>query len=81
MLGVGGAIVLSGLVVPQRVGLSLELGVALMLILLGVVNVIGIVREARETLASRGRNHPDASSSRQLEMRLDESGFYQAVRP
>jgi high-affinity nickel-transport protein len=81
MLGVGGAIVLSGLVIPQRVGLSLELGVALMLIVLGVVNVIGIVREARETLASRGRNHRDGSSSRQLEMRLDESGFYQAVRP
>ena len=40
MLGVGGAIVLSGLVVPQRVGLSLELGVALMLIVLGVVNVM-----------------------------------------
>ena len=57
MLIVGGAIVLFGFVVPERLGLSLELGVALMLIVLGVLNVSGIVREARETLAAGGHGH------------------------
>lgn len=39
VLIVGGAIVLGGLVVPPRLGLSLEMAVALMLILLGAVNL------------------------------------------
>lgn len=36
---VGGAIILFGIVVPARLGLSLEFGVALMLILLGTLNL------------------------------------------
>jgi high-affinity nickel-transport protein len=72
---VGGAIVLSGFAVPRSVGLSLELGVALMLIVLGVTNVSGIVHEARETLASSRRDQGDGSSPRQLEMRFNESGL------
>src|ERR1044071_10483090 len=39
LLVVGGAIVLFGLVVPQRLGLSLEFCVALMLIFLGALNL------------------------------------------
>ena len=38
VLVVGGAIVAFGLVVPERLGLSLELGVAVMLIVLGMMN-------------------------------------------
>ena len=42
-----------------------------MLIVLGVVNVSGIVREARETLAASGHViNGTGSSSRQPEMRL-----------
>ncbi len=37
----GGAIILCGAVVPPRLGLSLEMAVAVMLILLGTVNLIG----------------------------------------
>jgi high-affinity nickel-transport protein len=44
---VGGAIVLLGLVVPPRVGLSMELGVAVMLVALGAFNLIGLRRRAR----------------------------------
>jgi high-affinity nickel-transport protein len=39
LLVVGGAIVLFGLVIPQRLGLSLEFCVALMLIVLGALNL------------------------------------------
>jgi hypothetical protein len=81
MLVVGGAIVLSGFTIPRPVGLSLELGVALMLIVLGLVNVSGIVHEARETLASSNPDRGDGSSRRRPEIRLDESGLYRAVRP
>ena len=38
LLVVGGAIILFGVVVPQRLGMSLEFCVALMLILLGALN-------------------------------------------
>jgi high-affinity nickel-transport protein len=56
---VGGAIVLLGLVVPPRVGLSLELGVALMLVALGAFNLLGLRRDAR---AHDGHAH-DARST------------------
>jgi hypothetical protein len=41
---VGAAIILFGLVMPPRLGLSMELSVGLMLILLGVMNVVSFVR-------------------------------------
>ncbi len=44
---VGSAIILFGLVIPARVGLSMELSVALMLIILGAMNVTAFVRSAR----------------------------------
>jgi high-affinity nickel-transport protein len=39
LLVVGGAIVFFGIVIPERLGLSLEFCVALMLILLGALNL------------------------------------------
>ena len=48
LLVVGGAIVLFGLVIPQRLGLSLEFCVALMLITLGVVNLRVAFRQFRQ---------------------------------
>ena len=44
---VGTAIILFGVVIPARIGLSMELSVALMLILLGVMNVTAFMRSAR----------------------------------
>ena len=41
---VGAAIILFGLVIPPRIGLSMELSVGLMLVLLGVMNVAGFMR-------------------------------------
>ena len=44
---VGTAIILFGVVIPARVGLSMEFSVALMLIILGLMNVVAFVRAAR----------------------------------
>lgn len=44
ILLIGGAIILLGLVIPPRVGLAMELGVAIMLMVLGVMNVAGALR-------------------------------------
>src|ERR1043166_109443 len=41
ILIVGAAIILFGIVIPPRLGLALEFSVALMLILLGVLNLTG----------------------------------------
>jgi high-affinity nickel-transport protein len=46
ILLVGGAIIVFGLVLPPRIGLCLELVVALMLVLLGALNVGGFRRAA-----------------------------------
>lgn len=48
VLLVGSAIVLFGLVIPRRVGLGMEFSVALMLIVLGVVNLQGAMRRIHE---------------------------------
>jgi len=44
ILIVGAAIILFGLAIPPRVGLTMELSVGLMLILLGILNLSGIIR-------------------------------------
>src|SRR6266436_5347100 len=50
ILIVGSAIILFGLVIPPRVGLTMELSVGLMLILLGILNLSGILRRITETV-------------------------------
>ncbi|MEO5718283.1 MAG: high-affinity nickel-transport family protein [Chthoniobacterales bacterium] len=45
---VGGAIILFGVVVPARLGLSLEFGVALMLIVLGTMNLRATFRSVED---------------------------------
>jgi high-affinity nickel-transport protein len=47
IFAVGTAIILFGLVIPTRLGLSMEFSVALMLIILGLMNVLAFVRSAR----------------------------------
>src|SRR5207247_515274 len=56
----GGAIILFGIVIPARVGLAMEFSVALMLILLGVLNLTGTLGRITEALsAGRGGQGPD----------------------
>jgi high-affinity nickel-transport protein len=46
ILFVGGAILLFNVVIPPRIGLTMELSVALMLVLLGVLSLVKMVRSA-----------------------------------
>jgi high-affinity nickel permease len=62
---VGSAIILFGVVIPPRLGLTMELSVGLMLILLGVLNLAGFTRWITETFTpaaqdSNGDLHPNS---------------------
>src|ERR1700722_10402884 len=60
ILAVGSAIILFGIVIPPRLGLSMELSVGLMLIFLGILNLSGIMRWITETFTpqhSREQGH------------------------
>jgi hypothetical protein len=65
ILLVGGAIILFGIVIPPRLGLGMELSVALMLVLLGVLNVRSVLRDARALAREHGagHDHPHAHAS------------------
>lgn len=51
---VGAAIILFGIVIPARIGLSMELSVALMLIILGAMNVVAFLRSAQSIAKVEG---------------------------
>src|SRR6202140_2997969 len=53
ILAVGSAVILFKLTIPPRLGLSMELCVGLMLILLGILNLTGILRRAIEWITIR----------------------------
>jgi high-affinity nickel-transport protein len=58
---VGSSIILFGLVIPPRVGLSMEMSVGLMLVLLGVLNLSGIMRWITETVTPSYSDHHEHS--------------------
>jgi high-affinity nickel-transport protein len=57
ILVVGGGIILLGWVIPPRVGLSMELSVGLMLIVLGIMNLTGVLGRITEPL-NHAHAHP-----------------------
>jgi high-affinity nickel-transport protein len=57
VLLVGGLIVVLGLVIPPRVGLTMELGVALMLVALGLLNLRGALTWVRAAFSRDGALH------------------------
>jgi cytochrome c biogenesis protein CcdA len=59
---VGGAIVLFGWVIPPRVGLSMEMSVAVMLIVLGAMNLSGALTRIKQ-LAHRHRHGESVDES------------------
>ena len=87
---VGSAIILFGLVIPPRIGLSMEFAVAAMLILLGVLNLTGflgwITRKlapptaAREVLPQTADQAGETASS-SVEGFIGRYGFFQFLRP
>jgi high-affinity nickel-transport protein len=54
---VGGAILLFGVVFPARVGLTMEFSVALMLVLLGAMNVLGFRNDVRRLRSGHPHDH------------------------
>lgn len=60
ILAVGSGIILFGLVIPPRVGLTMELSVGVMLILLGILNLSGIARWISETVTPLHSEHSHA---------------------
>ena len=66
ILVVGAGIILLGWVIPPRVGLSLELSVGVMLIVLGCMNLTGVLQRITESVTPR---------------RLGGLGLYQTLRP
>lgn len=79
IFAVGSLIILFGVAIPPRLGLSMEFSVALMLILLGVLNLTGVMQR----LTARLTPQPNGPAS--VETFLDRSigrfGLYQCVRP
>lgn len=57
ILLVGSAIILFGIVIPPRVGLTMELSVGLMLILLGILNLTGMLKWVSQTFAPHAFAH------------------------
>jgi high-affinity nickel-transport protein len=57
ILVVGGGIILFGWVIPPRIGLSMEFSVGLMLIVLGIMNLTGVVRFFGARQVSSGAVH------------------------
>jgi ABC-type nickel/cobalt efflux system permease component RcnA len=86
---VGSAIIIFGVVVPPRLGLSMEFCVALMLILLGVLNLTGALQWITERLSPKqaAANRADSFVSERVTNRnlLDRTigrlGLFQTLRP
>ncbi len=80
ILAVGGAIILFTWVIPPRVGLSMELSVGVMLIVLGIMNLSGVSETIRESRATKRAGEPDRPVA-WLDRRLGGVHLYQLVRP
>jgi nickel/cobalt exporter len=90
---VGSAIILFGMVIPPRIGLSMEFTVAVMLILLGVLNLTGVLRWLTQKFTPAGEaawqfkligNDVDVATVRprnRASQMMSRYGIYQLVRP
>jgi ABC-type nickel/cobalt efflux system permease component RcnA len=89
----GSAIILLGMVIPPRIGLSMEFTVAVMLILLGVLNLTGVLRWLTRRFTPAGQaarqftligNAVDVATVRprnRARQMIGRYGIYQLVRP
>jgi high-affinity nickel-transport protein len=95
ILLVGAGIVLFNLVIPPRLGLSMELSVGLMLIILGVMNVVSFfetIATTEEKTAKHAHSHgdilaeehshgPDRTALSFFDRTFGRLGLYQNIRP
>jgi high-affinity nickel-transport protein len=70
IVAVGGALVLFAVAIPPRLGLTMEMGVALMLIVLGMWNLTGVIEQVR------GIAPPDDGAPGWLHAHLHSHGDY-----
>jgi nickel/cobalt exporter len=86
---VGSAIIIFGLVIPPRIGLSMEFCVAIMLIFLGILNLTGVLRWLTKKFtpaypsidASVNLPHKTQVASGTVGRWIDRNGLYQLLRP
>jgi nickel/cobalt transporter (NicO) family protein len=79
---VGSAIIIFGVVIPPRLGLAMEFSVALMLILLGVLNLTGVMSWITARFTPEAKLVAVRTSSRgALDRTLGTLGAYQTFRP
>lgn len=84
ILVVGGGIILSGWVIPPRVGLSMEFSVGLMLVVLGLLNLSGVRRSIARPPEEQSPAHGHGRGPeplRWLDRQLGAFGMYQLLRP
>jgi high-affinity nickel-transport protein len=89
LLLAGGVIILFGIVVPERLGMSLEFSVALMLILLGLLNFKNFMRSLKSTADHHDAHGPfesqeNAQAARRsswFERQLGRLGYSGTLRP
>jgi ABC-type nickel/cobalt efflux system permease component RcnA len=87
IFAVGALIILFGVEIPPRVGLSMEFCVAIMLVLLGVLNLTGVMQ--RITVFFAPRSEPDTVRQPRKSLGIDrmfagpveQLGRYQLIRP
>jgi ABC-type nickel/cobalt efflux system permease component RcnA len=80
IFAVGSLIILFGVVIPPRLGLSMEFSVALMLILLGVLNLTGVMRRITTYFGSNQKQEPSPAETL-LDRSIGQLGVYQWLRP
>ncbi len=89
---VGSLIILFGVEIPPRLGLSMEFSVALMLILLGTLNLTGVMQKVTMRLtpsvpssarneALEQRNNRKTKMEKWLDNSIGRYGVYQCLRP
>lgn len=64
IITVGGAIVLFGWVIPPRLGLSMEMSVAIMLVVLGIINLTGALSDIERAAHAHRGPEPGAVPAR-----------------
>ena len=80
---VGAGIILFGVTIPPRLGLSMEFAVAFMLILLGLLNLTGTLRRLQEKFLSKSikQETKDEPSGENTAGIVNGLGTYNALRP
>ena len=84
ILVVGSGIILFSWVIPGRLGLSMELAVGVMLIMLGVANLRDVLRLVRRSAAAAPESHPHQPEQTPvgwLDRHFAGLRLYQLVRP